>query len=119
LTLAVLVDECADSRDLRRLLSSAGHQVVLAGDLGFIGADDPDLFHAARARGLAVLTKNPRDFRPLHDEWPDHAGLLLVYQDNDPSRDMTDDEIVAAIGNVLAAGTPIAGAVHVLNHWRY
>ncbi|MGH2350544.1 MAG: hypothetical protein ACRDJN_02890 [Chloroflexota bacterium] len=44
---------------------------------------------------------------------------LLVHEDNDPTRDMTDADIVQAIANLLAAGLPIAGQVHVLNHWRY
>jgi Domain of unknown function (DUF5615) len=92
---------------------------VLPGDLGLLGAEDPDLFHAARARGLAILTKNPPDFRQLHDEWPDHAGLFLIYQDNDITRDMNEEETVRAIGHVLASGLPIAGQIHVLNHWRY
>jgi hypothetical protein len=42
-----------------------------------------------------------------------------VYRDNDRTRDMADADIVRAIVNIHAAGVPLAGETHVLNHWRY
>ena len=57
-----------------------------------------------RKHGLILLTKNPKDFLELHDQWraagQDHRGLFFVYQDNDPTRDMRDAEIVRAVANV-------------------
>jgi hypothetical protein len=50
---------------------------------------------------------------------PPHSGIFAVYQDNDPTRDMSPGEIARAISNLLAAGVPIAGEFHTLNHWRY
>jgi hypothetical protein len=32
---------------------------------------------------------------------------------------MTDHDIARAIANLLAAGLPIAGQVHILSHWQY
>lgn len=119
MSLRLLVDESADSRRLRRLLASAGHDAVLPVDFGLGGATDADLFAYAQQHGLVVLTKNPADFRRLHEGSPEHSGIFLVYDDNDSTRDMTDAEIVRAIGNLVASGIPIAGEVHALNHWRY
>jgi hypothetical protein len=69
-----------------------------------------------------LLTKNPADFLALHLQHPDHSGILVVYQDNDIARDMTDMEIVEAIGRLeasyAAAEAPLAGGFHILNHWR-
>jgi hypothetical protein len=76
-------------------------------------------FQFARERGLVILTKNPDDFAELHSSNPDHAGILTVYQDNDPDRDMTYGEIVKAIANVENAGVPIRGSIQTLNAWRY
>jgi hypothetical protein len=46
-----------------------------------------------------------------------------VYQDNDPSRDMSNADIVRAIRNLEEAaqqgGPPIQGEFHTLNDWRY
>jgi hypothetical protein len=55
----------------------------------------------------------------LHQKNPHHSGLLLVYQDNDPDRDMTHADIVRAIANLEQAGITFAGACNVLNAWRY
>jgi hypothetical protein len=48
-----------------------------------------------------------------------HAGILLVYQDNHRERDMSNDGIVRAIANLEQAGIVFAGSCQVLNAWRY
>jgi predicted nuclease of predicted toxin-antitoxin system len=119
LTLRLYLDDCIFSHLLRRVLDEAGHQVTVPADAGLEGARDDEHFAYARQKGLVLLTRNPDDFLSLHEKQPDHPGLLLVYQDNDPSRDMTARDIVRAIANLLASGLPIPGEAHTLNHWRY
>lgn len=88
-----------------------------------IGEDDDVHFAFASAHGLTLITNNPADFKVLHDLEPRHAGILAVYQDNDPSRDMSHADIVRAIRNLEEAvqhgGLPIHGQFHTLNEWRY
>jgi hypothetical protein len=87
------------------------------------GEDHQVHFGFAAAHGLAIITKNPGDFRALHELDQRHSGILGVYQDNDPSRDMSHAEIVRAINNLEAAaqqgGAPIQGEFHTLNDWPY
>jgi hypothetical protein len=68
---------------------------------------------------IVLLTKNPGDFLELHEKNSQHAGILLVYQDNDPDRDMSHAEIVRAIANLEQAGIVFQNCCHVLNAWRY
>lgn len=81
-------------------------------------ARDADHFTYAREQGLTLVTSNPRDFEPLHEQQPRHGGVLAIYQDNDP-RDMRPEDISQAIQNIVDAGVPIEGQFIVLNHWRY
>jgi uncharacterized protein DUF5615 len=116
------LDDCADSDRLIRFLLQAGHSVRTPRSDNLIGVDDPvHLAHAA-AHGCALLTKNPKDFRDLHDEWQaqgrSHHGILLICEDNVRGKDPEPADIVRAIGNLLASGLPIANELHVLNHWR-
>jgi len=87
------------------------------------GEDDPVHFGFAAAHGLSLLTKNSADFKALHDLDPRHSGILAVYQDNDPSRDMSNGDIVRAIRKFKEAaqqgGSPIQGEFHTRNDWRY
>jgi len=87
------------------------------------GEEDQVHFAFAAAQGLAIITKNPADFKALHDADPRHSGILGVYQDNDPSRDMSNADIVRAIRNIEEAaqrgGSPLQGQFHTLNDWRY
>jgi hypothetical protein len=83
------------------------------------GRDDEAHFRYAAENGLILLTKNPDDFLELHDKNAQHAGILLVYQDNDPDRDMSHGEVVRAIANLEQAAVVFAGCCHVLNAWRY
>jgi hypothetical protein len=75
------------------------------------------------SQAAAIITKNSADFQTLHFDNPAHFGIFAVYQDYDPNRDMSDAEIVKAIGKVEAAsqtgGDPIPGHFHILNNWRF
>jgi len=81
--------------------------------------DDTVHFRHAVANGRVVVTKNPHDFELLHQSNPRHAGILAIFQDNDPGRDMNYADIVKAIGNLESANVPIPEQFHVLNAWRY
>lgn len=91
--------------------------------VGLSGEDDDVHFGFAAAHNLTIITKNPADFKALHDMDQGHSGIFAVYQDNDPSRDMSYADIVKAIRNLEEAvqqgGPPIQGEFHTLNDWRY
>lgn len=65
-----------------------------------------------------LLTRNCGDFLALSAEARDHHGILAVYQESDPSKNMRFGEIVRATGNVdLSSLAPSEGFI-VLNAWR-
>ncbi len=121
LSLAIYLDDCAFSHRLRQLLSEAGHQVQVPADLvrPLTGADDEFHFAHAQATGQTLLTYNPADFAALHRQFPEHAGILAIYQDNDPAKDMTYADIVRAIANLEQTGVKIAGEFWVLNAFQW
>lgn len=125
MALNLYLDDCSNSDLLADLLRQAGHRVVRPTDedVGLEGADDDVHFDYASAQGLTIVTKNPADFKTLHESNRAHVGILAVYQDNDPARDMSDADIVRAVRNleeaVVHGGPPIAGEFHTLNDWRY
>jgi hypothetical protein len=120
--LSLYLDDCANSDLLARLLQNAGHRVVRPSDVGLDGEEDHVHLAFALAQGLTLITKNCADFKDLHDSGNSHCGILGVYQDNDPSRDMSDADIVRAIGRIEQAaqsgGDPIHSQFHILNFWR-
>jgi predicted nuclease of predicted toxin-antitoxin system len=125
MALDLYLDDCSNGDLLDELLRRAGHRVIRPthADVGLEGADDDVHLRYAAANGLTLVTKNPADFLELHKTDQRHPGILAIYQDNDPSRDMSDAEIVKAIANLEGAaqsgGDPIAGRFHVLNYWRF
>lgn len=125
MALNLYLDDCSNSDLLATLLRQAGHQVLRPTDnaVGLEGEHDHVHFAFAAAQGLAIITKNPADFKALHDLDQRHSGILAVYQDNDSSRDMSNADIVRAIRNLEEAtqqgGPPIQGDFHTLNDWRY
>jgi len=76
-------------------------------------------FAHARATGQTILTYNPADFAQLHQQHPDHPGIFAVYQDNDPSRDMTYADVVRAIANLQQSGVTVAGGFWSLNAYQW
>lgn len=125
MTLNLYLDDCVLDPRLVELLLQAGHHVIRSSDhnVGLEGEDDDVHFEYAVEHGLVILTKNPADFELLHQANSLHFGILAVYQDNDPSRDMTNAEIVKAISSLCQAaqsgGNPIHGNFHSLNAWRF
>ena len=123
MALNLYLDDCVLDHRLVDLLLRAGHRVVRSTDVGLEGEDDDVHFRHAADNGLTILTKNPADFEALHHSNQQHSGILVVYQDNDQQRDMSNAEIVKAISNLEAAaqhgGSPIHGEFHKLNDWRY
>ena len=120
--LTIYVDDCSDDNLLIARIKQAGHDVISPRSIGTAGIDDCDhLEYAARHR-LVLLTHNPQDFIDLHELWQaqvrQHSGILLVYRDNNPSKDMTAVDIVMALEKLLASGLPIENSVNTLNHWR-
>ena len=47
-----------------------------------------------------------------------HPGILLLYHENDPTRDMTSRSIAVAISKLEASDVPLANHLYVVNHWR-
>jgi len=119
LSLKIYLDDCAYAKSLVTLLRTAGHEVVTPADAGTSGKADEIHFQHAEEHGLILLTRNPDDFAALHEANPEHPGILAVYQDNDPDRDMSYGDIVRALANLENAGIPLEKSFHVLNAWRY
>src|SRR5439155_18420578 len=117
LSLKLYLDDCAYSHQLTLLLRKAGHQVITPADAGTTHKDDLVHFQYAGANGCVLVTKNPKHFEKLHSADSNHPGIVAIYQDNDPSRDMEYAEIVRAVGNIEQSGVAFAGWFHVLNHW--
>jgi predicted nuclease of predicted toxin-antitoxin system len=115
----IYLDDCAYAKELVRLLEAAGHKVTTPRQAGTTGREDDAHLQYAAVNGLVLLTKNPDDFLELHQKNSQHAGILLVYQDNDPDRDMSHAEMVRAIANLEQAGIAFVGSCQVLNAWRY
>jgi predicted nuclease of predicted toxin-antitoxin system len=96
-------------------LRAAGHVVTEP----LRGMSDDRCWRQAQANGSVVLTTNARDFAALAATGA-HHGLLLVYRENDPTRDMTAKDIAAAVDRVAETYPEgISGQVLTLNGFRW
>jgi predicted nuclease of predicted toxin-antitoxin system len=113
-----LVDEDSQARALLNLLRADGHDVVAIGELGKNGTPDTQVLDLARSLERVLLTHNADDFLALHRERPGHRGIMAVYRDADPRKNMNHAQIAGAIRQLETLRVTIAGDFHVLNHWR-
>jgi hypothetical protein len=118
----IYVDEDLSGGHLIRLLRNAGHEIETAGGAAMLGRSDPGQFTYAIHEARVCLTANYRDYEELHllvrQAGGNHPGVLVVRQDNDPTRDLSPKGIVAAIRKLETAAVPITNEYVVLNHWR-
>lgn len=115
----LLVDEDSQARTLVRLLVEAGHDVLTVEAAGLNAMADREVLARAVHEQRALLTRNCGDFLALHGEAPDHRGILAIYQDSDPAKNMSYPDIVRALANLTASGMSLSREFIVVNAWRW
>jgi predicted nuclease of predicted toxin-antitoxin system len=122
LKLSLLVDEDSQGKLLVSLLKKAGHTVETTNEAGLRTAPDSVVLAYAIANELVLLTQNCSDFVDLAigivEAGEHHPGVLLVYKDNDPSKDMDAATIVQAVKNLTKTKLSLADKIIVLNNYR-
>ncbi len=119
MSLKLLIDEDSKAKLLVILLLQAGHNVLTVNDAGLSGQTDRIVFDYARKEGRLVLTRNYDDFQVLHEANSFHPSILVVYHDDNYSKNMSHKEIIKAITNLETAKIPLANHFIALNHWNY
>ena len=108
------LDEDVASKELTSRLAAAGHDVLSP----MRGEPDSRCWRHAQEQGAAVVTMNVVDFVRLAEATEGHHGLLLVYRENDPTRDMNAGSIAAAVARVAETSRDgPRGAIIVLNQF--
>lgn len=116
------LDDDSVKKSFVSMLSKTGHQTVIPAEVNLVGRPDPvHLLHAI-SHELVLLTRNYRDYVELHDlvlgASGHHSGILIVRQDGDSARDMSDRQIVAAIDKVQHQVQNLGDQLLLLNQWR-
>ena len=123
MSLRLLVDECLLNRLLVDALTAAGHDVQTVSQVNLMSRADDVVFTHAIAENRIVITSNCGDFIELSDARiaakEHHPGVLLVFQYNNPNKDMSVPEIIEAIANFEATGAPIEDTYVSLAQYRY
>ena len=115
----LLLDEDSQARRLVELLRTRGHDVVTVGESNQAGAPDSVVLDMAADEGRVLLTRNCSDYLALHEQGATHGGILCVFQDSDPSKAMSYEDIAHALGNLVRSEVPLDGAFLALNAWLY
>lgn len=127
MSLKLLVDEDSQDKILVAKLRDAEHDVLTAKEAGLLGQPDNVILARAIAEHRTILTRNCNDFlnevELVKNSGGHHYGVLLRYEKNDPSKDMTYDEIIIAIANIVKAMSDgklvLADQEISLSYYRY
>lgn len=114
----LLVDEDTQSQRQLEVLRTAGHDTLSVAEQGLNGIPDADVLALATHEDRVLLTHNCADFLELTEQGSDHPGVLAIYNDSDPAKNMTYMQVAQAVSALEQSGTPVAGKFHVLNQWR-
>lgn len=116
--LKIYLDDCLAAKILVSLLKKRGLSVVVPQAAGLEGRADWEHFEFCCRKGYVLLTANPSDFLALHQKEARHPGILAVYQDNNPKKDLNFKEMASVIQKIVKKKIPLAGQFVILNHWR-
>jgi hypothetical protein len=116
------LDDDMDANELIGLLQHEGHAVMSPRAVAMRGAEDEAHLNYAAGEQYVLLTANVRDFFTLHQRWQEegrsHAGILALYRENNPRRDMTYTQIARAVSHLEGTGLPLQNTFQNLNMWR-
>ncbi|UFP95668.1 DUF5615 family PIN-like protein [Gloeobacter morelensis] len=119
MSLRLLIDEDTQAWRLVELLRAAGHDVLTPQEAGLIGKPDAIVFEYAITTRRTLLTHNCSDFFRLHQANPSHLGILAIYRDADPQKQMSRPAIVRAIANLEELGIDLQQQFYALNHYNW
>jgi len=119
LSLRLLLDEDSQAKKLVNLLQHEGHDILTVNQAGLMGKADSIVLDCARQEGRILLTRNCDDFCNLHTANSSHPGILAVYQDPNPAKNLSYAKIVTAIANLEATDFDLKGQFIPLNQWNY
>lgn len=119
MSLKILIDEDSQAKLLVKKLRDTGYDVKTVAEAGLNGRADSIIFEYAKSSKRVLLTQNCADFLALHQADPDHHGILLVYKNSSPEKDMSVDQIVSSIANVMNSGIDPRKQVIALNPYRF
>jgi predicted nuclease of predicted toxin-antitoxin system len=119
LILRVLVDEDTQAHRLIEMLRVNGHDVLTIAEASVTGISDASVMELARVQQRVLLTRNCDDFLAIHQGNPEHSGILAIYQDADPMKNMSYAAIVKAIDNLQNTGLSLKGQFVVLNQYYW
>jgi uncharacterized protein with PIN domain len=119
MTFSLLLDEDSQAKYLINLLKAASYNILTVSEAGLESVDDKEVLEFSVQQKRVLLTRNCNDFLELHQLNSNHFGILAVYQDSDPLKNMSYQAIVQAIGNLEASDLNLSGQFVVLNQWLY
>jgi hypothetical protein len=93
------------------LLRTFGHDVLTAQEAGNANLRIPDenVLAFAVSHGRAVLTQNRRHFIRLHNQQPDHAGIIVC------TRDLNWERLATRINEAIATEEILRGKLIRVN----
>lgn len=119
MSLRLLIDEDTQARALVARLRQAGQDVLTVQEAGLMGQPDPEVLACAWREDRLLVTHNADDFRQLHQAEADPPGILVIYRDADPTKNMSHAAIVTALANLEASGWELSGQFVSLNAWNF
>ncbi len=117
--LRLLLDEDSQARRLIELLRARGHDVLAVSESDQAGAPDSVVLNIAAGTGRVLLTCNCADYLVLHEQRVTHGGILCVYQDSNPAKAMSYEDIASALMNLERTEVRLDGVFLALNAWLF
>lgn len=96
----IYLDDNLDNDELIGVLTTNGFDVISPRSIRMRHKSDLDHMRCAIVNGAILLTYNYYDFYQLHKKSKPHFGIVVIYQYNNPKKDMAFYNIVRALKNL-------------------
>lgn len=112
------LDENVISQRLIQHLEKKDFKIMTPFKTNLVGAPDQSHFEYCQKEKIPLLTKDAADFFVLHQKDKQHWGIIVIYEEGIPEKNMSVPQIVTALENLVKKEGDLKNGFFILNRYR-
>lgn len=100
------------------ILQVNGFDVISPRKIGMNRKQDEEHLKCAIINSATILTYD-QGFSKSHKKFKNHSGIIVIYQQNNPGKDMSYEKMVRALKNLEKLNLELKNNLYKLNDFNY
>ncbi len=118
INIKIYLDDNLDNDEMIIFLQVNGFEVISPRKIGMSRKQDEEHLKCAILNNSVILTYD-HGFTRLHNKFSNHSGIIIIFRQNNPKKEMTRTLIVRALKNIIDLNLELKNKIYKLNNFNY